>query len=182
MSDTVVNIRNHCGSVRIGGGAARRITLSNSTVAKINANRPRTVVQAINTPVQAVDRPTLVKTGGGMGVQGRPGAAGGTIPPIDFAFGDAGSIRWVAPAAGTVTVVRLDFTEAFDAPAQVQVGITADHAALMPADRSDPTQLASFGVIADVEIAQGDGVWLEITPNGATRGAGTLYVSFVPEV
>lgn len=77
MNDTVVRVAGKSTRVIVNGGGARRVTLQNDVIAKINANRPRTVVQPTNAPVRVTNRNTIVRTGGGMGVQGVPGETEG---------------------------------------------------------------------------------------------------------
>ena len=61
--------------VTIAGGTTKRVTLARSTVAKINANRPKVVPALRSTPVVVVDRPTVVHAGT-PGLQGPPGTGG----------------------------------------------------------------------------------------------------------
>lgn len=116
-----------------------------------------------------------------IGMQGPPGAAGGTIAPIHFAYGDASSIVWVAPASGVLTDVSLDITAAFNgtAPA-VSIGTNIDPGAAMAADQNDPTLASEYQNTANIALVAGQGVRLTITPAGATTGAGVLYLTFIP--
>lgn len=74
---TVVQVRAGGATVRVGSGSSKRITLDARTVAKITDNRPTIVPQVASTPVDVTSRPTVVRTGGGMGVQGAPGETEG---------------------------------------------------------------------------------------------------------
>lgn len=182
MSDTIARIENHQGCVRIGG-TQQRITLGNATVAKINANRPNTVVQPRNTPVNVTDRPTLVKAGGGMGVQGVRGEPGGSIPAISFSFGDAAHTVWTPDAPGLLTYLRILIDTAFDGEgAAIIVGTLSEPDAAMPADYSNPAALQEFENTPDIRLDAGEGVRLAITPgSGATQGAGRLILQFLPD-
>lgn len=61
--------------ITLRGGGAKQITLSQQTVAKVNAARPKTRVVTNDTPVQVADRNPRVRAGGGMGMQGPKGDA-----------------------------------------------------------------------------------------------------------
>ena len=76
MGDQVI-VRHRGATVRIGSGSAKRITLNRETVAEINNNRPRLIVRPNPTPVDITSRPTIVRAGNGMGVQGAPGETEG---------------------------------------------------------------------------------------------------------
>lgn len=103
------------------------------------------------------------------------------VPPIAFSFGDAPGIVWTAPVAGTFTNSRLDITTAFNGTAPtIKVGVIGSTEALMTAEQSDPTEQARWDAASDYAVTAGMGIWLEISVSGATQGAGTLYVEFVP--
>jgi len=169
-------------TVRIGGITPVPIVIANDVVARINANRPQTRVLAATTPVQALVRPTNVEVGG-LGVQGRPGQPGSTIPAINFAWGDAAHIVWTPSVPGLLTLVRIDIQTPFNGIApEIIVGVTGDLDAAMPADQNDPTSVAKYNRNADLRLVAGQGVFLTITPGfGASTGDGLLILEFLPD-
>lgn len=71
-------------TVTVTGGAAQRIVLDRSTVAKIHdARAPLSVRQSV-TPIKAVVSNTDVKVGGVAGVQGPRGIAGDSTLIVDL--------------------------------------------------------------------------------------------------
>lgn len=119
------------------------------------------------------------------GPQGKPGARGadgaGQVPPVPFGWGDAPRSVFVAPAAGILTIVRIQFTDAFDdTAAQVQVGTFDRPAAAMPAEYNAPASTLEFENSPDLALWAGAAVWLEIRPGASTRGAGLLFLTFLP--
>lgn len=117
------------------------------------------------------------------GDEGAPGVSGGgPTPPINFAFGDAPSMVFVPAVAGVVTIVRVDIATPFDGTgAAIEVGTDADHTALMSSAFNDPTAIAEYELTVAVPLVAGEGVRLGITPGtGATRGSGTLFLTFAP--
>ena len=83
--ETKVTIGGQGTRVTVQGGSAARITMDRRTTAIIADHRPRTVPQARNTAVDVTSRPTTVKAGNGMGVQGpkgEPGTDVGSTPTI----------------------------------------------------------------------------------------------------
>lgn len=157
----------------------KRVTISNDVVAKINANRPQQSVQRRDTAVGVTDRPTTVIAGAGMGVQGRPGAPGGSIPALAFAFGDAAHTVWSPTFPGTWNYARLIIDVPFNAPAVIHVGTSSQPDIGVPT--SDPTAAQEFENTPDVHLAAGVGVVLSIEPNGATQGSGRLLLEFLPD-
>lgn len=77
MGNTTVRIGGNATQVTVRGGSTQRVTLDRRTVAAVANNRPTTVVQPGVTPIDVTQHNTVVRTGSAMGVQGRPGAAGG---------------------------------------------------------------------------------------------------------
>lgn len=77
MTDQTVKVLEHGARVTVRGTGVQRITLDRRTVAKINDNRPKQVIQRRDTPVKVADRSTIVRAGNGMGVQGPPGETEG---------------------------------------------------------------------------------------------------------
>lgn len=117
-----------------------------------------------------------------QGIQGPRGFPGGSIPPIHFAYGDAGSIVYTDEAPGTYTRIRIDITTPFDGTdPRIIVGTAADHDVLMGADGNDPLTEAGFEVTTDLHVAGATGVWLEVSAPGAAQGAGVLYLEFLPD-
>lgn len=168
--------------VKVAGVKTVPVILGPNTVAKIDANRPRAVVLKQPTPVTVVEQPTNVNVGG-MGIQGRPGAPGGSIPTIDFAWGDAPHIVWTPDNAGVLTLVRIDIVTPFNgASPSIVVGTLSDPTAAMPADQNDPKSIAKYQRTADIHLIAGQGVLLTITPGaGASAGAGVLILEFLPD-
>lgn len=124
-----------------------------------------------------------IAAAGPQGPQGIAGQSGGTIEPIAFAFGDASGVIYTPTVAGTVTVVRLVITTAFDGVgAALALGTTADHDCIMAADENEPTAEFEFEITADKHLALGEGVRIDITPGGSpTQGAGLVYITFAPD-
>jgi hypothetical protein len=178
----IVNIQARNGKVTIAGGAAKRIALERRTIARIIENRPKTVALARTTPVQAIDRPTVVHAGT-PGLQGPPGTgAGGGIPPIAFAYGDAPGTVWTAPVAGRVVLARVTIDPAFDgAGAEVLVGTAGTPGLLVDATRVAPSMVGDYELTPDVDLLAGTAVRITINPgSGASQGAGVLFLDFVP--
>lgn len=122
-------------------------------------------------------------TRGSPGPIGPSGTATVSVPAIEFSFGDAPSLRWTAPVNGTFLNTRVDIETAFNGTGStIKVGIIGNIEALMGADQNDPNTQAVWDVGSDFAVAAGTGIWLEITPGfGTNRGAGVLYVEFLPE-
>ena len=71
--------------VSVQVGAAKRVTLDKRTAAIVADRRPTVVTQPRNTAVDVTSRPTTVRTGSAMGVQGpkgEPGTDVGSTPTI----------------------------------------------------------------------------------------------------
>lgn len=181
--ETVVRPRKGGANITIGGGSSKRITLDDRTVAKINDNRPRNVVQRRDTPVTVVERDTIVRAGGGMGAQGRPGAPGGSIPAITFGFGDAPRVVYAPTTSGVLVNARLKIDAPFNgAGAEIRIGISGDAEAVLAAADSDPSRALEYENTPDLRLVAGQGVVLAITPGaGATAGAGQLFLTFLPD-
>lgn len=77
MGCTTVRVGSAGTAVTVSGGTAQRVVLDQRTVAAIANGRPQVVVRDATTPVQVDQRDTVVRAGSAMGVQGRPGPAGG---------------------------------------------------------------------------------------------------------
>ena len=79
--------------------------------------------------------------------------------------------------------VRVDIDAAFNgAGASISVGTQSDPDAIMAATKNNPYEVAMYNATTEIALAQGDGIWLAISPgSGASQGAGTLHVTFVPE-
>lgn len=180
--NTVVVKSKGASTVRIAGVPPVPVVLSRDIVAKIDANRPSTAVIKQNTPVNVTERPTDVVLGG-QGIQGRPGQPGGSIPPIDFAFGDAAHAVWTPQAAGLLTYARIIVREPFNGTgAAIVVGTLAQPDAAMPSYFNDPKQANEYENTPDIRLAAGESIYLTITPGtGATAGAGTLLLGFLPD-
>lgn len=181
--ETKVTIGGQGTRVTVQGGSAARITMDRRTTAIIADHRPRTVPQARNTAVDVTSRPTTVKAGNGMGVQGPKGEPGGTVPPIPFSFGDASAAIWMPDAAGVVTVARIVVTEAFDgdSPA-LALGTAAAPESILPPEYVAPASAGEYEATADVRLSAGEAVRLSISPGvGATQGAGVVYITFLPD-
>lgn len=151
--------------VSISGGAARAVTVSSPTARAIELGR-----QGVRGPA------------GDAGPAGPPGAdAAGQIPPIPFGWGDAAATVFTPTRDGMVTVVRIQFTEAFNDPeATVQVGVAGDPGALMPAAYNAPGTTREFENTPDLPLAEGQGVLLTIAPGTSSQGAGFLFLTFLP--
>lgn len=169
--------------VTIRGGQGQRITLRKDTVAKINDARPRVIHDLCSTPVNVVDRPTNVQTGGGMGVQGRPGAPGGSVPAIAFSYGDAPGVIWTASSPGFLTYVRAKVLTAFNgAGAELRIGTLADAESVLPASMSLLSQDDEYENTPDIHLAAGEAVLIAIAPGvGATAGNGLVFLEFQPD-
>jgi hypothetical protein len=132
--------------------------------------------------LRPVRRALVLYPKGRPGERGLPGTSGGTIPPIAFTYGEAPHDVFTAPSDGRVVLSRIGISEAFDgAGAQITVGTSANHDALIGADDNDPMQLGQYETVPDFDLSEGDGVRIYITPGtGATQGAGFLFIEFVP--
>jgi len=116
------------------------------------------------------------------GPQGPRGFPGGSIPPIEFAYGDAAAIRYTTEGPGTFTLARVDVTTVFNGAApSILVGFVGDTDALMTATDSDLLFPAGFENTPDLHVAGATGVWVEIAPSGSSQGAGVLYLVFMPD-
>lgn len=168
--------------VKIAGIKTVPVILSRDTVSKIAANRPVAVVLTQQTPVDVVEKPTNVKVGG-LGIQGLPGAPGGSIAPINFSWGDAPHAVWTAPHAGVLTLVRVDILTPFNGTnPSIKFGTASAPEAGMPAAYNDPTQVAKYQNTADFRVAANDALILDINPGTfPTAGDGTLFLEFLPD-
>lgn len=176
--------------VRVNRIVERKVTLDKRTVQRINDNRPivradgpqrRTSVNVERNVLAPTVRPVRldVGKGGPKGDRGPIGPAGGTIPPIEFAWGDAPSVVYEAPDDGVFTIIRVDVTAAFNAGATIKVGIEGEPEALQPAQYNNPLVVDGYENTADLFVLAGTKVWLQI--EGATQGTGVLYLTFLPE-
>lgn len=186
MGQTVVTVQDNGSTV---------VTLDQQTVARINANRPQTVVGgsggttvgAQSSAVAVEGGTTVVAGGAAMGVQGPQGepglSGGGTIPPVAFSYGDAAGTIYTPGDAGTLTTARVVITTPFDgAGAALILGTVGDPDGIMPATDNDPTEAGEYEATADFPLAAGEGIRLTITPGaGASQGAGLIYLEFIPD-
>jgi hypothetical protein len=185
MGETVV-ISGGTTTVKLGNGAQQRITLNQSTLADIVNNRPLIVPQDRDTSVIAKPVNPIVKTGGGMGVQGQVGPAGPSaqgIAPINFSYGDASSAIFTPSQAGTFTLVRLIITTAFNGVnSSLKLGTAGQSEAILAAAQNDPATIGEYENTPDLHVAANTAVLFTITPGaGASQGAGTIYLVFVPD-
>lgn len=157
-------------------------------VIRDQGQRPHVVVverrQTVSVPVPAREA-VAVATPGPQGGRGERGPAGpdasGQIPPHPFAWGDAPANVFEAPSAGVLTIVRLQFTEAFNDPAAVVlIGTADDPGAAMPGTYNDPARAIEFENSPDLSLAEGEAVRLHIHPASASQGAGLLFLTFLP--
>lgn len=137
------------------------------------------------TPVQVEDRRPTVKTGNNIGPRGPQGERGadaeGAIPPHPYSWGDAPQAVFTAPVDGILTIVRLQQTVPFNGVgASIQVGLTVDPDALLPAAWVNPYSAHEFENTPDLPLIAGDQVRLTIAAGTASQGAGILFLSFVP--
>ncbi len=173
------------GATRVSvGGATKRISLSQNTVARINSNRPASVI-ARPTTVNIDGSGTTVAAGNAMGVQGpqgEPGLSGaGTIPPINFSFGDAPGAVYTPIVAGVLTVVRVQMRTPFNGTGgAIRIGTLADSEAALPAAHIDPYSDHEFEATPDIALAAGEAVRITITPGTASQGSGQLFLTFIP--
>lgn len=77
MTDFTTKIAKPGLRVSVASTQPTRVALSNSTVARINDNRPNVIQQARPTPVEVTVATTQVSVGGAMGMQGPPGESDG---------------------------------------------------------------------------------------------------------
>lgn len=161
----------------------KRITLSRNTVARIEQNRPKVVTKSAQQRVDVVEQPTIAKVGTNLGPPGPRGAPGGSIPAIEFAFGDAPRVVFTPDAAGLLTYARVKYTEVFNgANPQLFAGTLADPDAAMPAAFNDPRSLEEYEYTPDIRLATGESIILTIVPGaGASAGAGILILGFLPD-
>lgn len=122
-------------------------------------------------------------TRGSPGPIGPSGTATVSVPPIEFSYGDAPSLRWTAPVNGTFLNTRIEIGTPFNGSVStIKVGIIGNVEALMRADQNNPSESAVYDAASDFAVVAGTGIWLEVTPGAGTNaGAGTLYVEFLPE-
>lgn len=122
------------GKVVVSAGAPQRITLSEQTVARVNAARPATTVRQADTPVQVVDRRTSVHAGGTMGMQGPRGDAAAPTITLDASTAIGGHRVVHATDAGLLAL-----SSAADL-VRMPVGVTTGAAA-----PGDPLTAQTFG-------------------------------------
>lgn len=122
-----------------------------------------------------------------MGPQGPKGDAGlsggGTLPVLNFAYGDASPRTLLTMGADSEVVsVSLEIEVAFDGDApQIQLGTTTDPAALMATDQSAPSQVGIYEVAPRVALLAGDAIVLSLNPGvGASQGRGQFVINAVP--
>lgn len=170
--------------VRIGPGAPRPIVVSRPTATAIRDGQPgrSVVVQHAETPVRVEQARTVQVAAIARGVPGRDGRDGaGQVPPTPFSWGDAPRDVFIAPVDGLLTVVRLQFTTAFDDPAaRVAVGTLADPGAALPPEWNRPASTIEFENTPDLPIAAGQAVRLVVEPGASAAGAGLLFLTFLP--
>lgn len=179
---TTVIVGNPTASVTIRPAQNNVVTLNAATAAAIQARRTAIEVADRRTAVTVADRAPRMSAGGNIGQQGPPGPAGGAIAPIAFSFGDASGVIWTAPASGTVTVARVSVDLAFDDPAAtLSLGVPFDHGAVFPSSSIEPSLGVEFEHTADFHLASGTSVYIYIYPGLSTQGAGTIFLTFIPD-
>lgn len=139
-----------------------------------------TVTQVLKSPVRVVQ----IVDEGPQGPPGDDGAAGGSIAPIAFSYGDASpSTIYTTTDAGTLTVVRVVIDTALNGTgAALKLGTIADDDALMTTAENDPSTVADYETTPDLHLSAGTVVRLTITPgSGATQGAGRVLLTFIPD-
>lgn len=160
-----------------------RVATSSAGVSACCENDP-VVVERENTIVVDRTKTEVVKVGtpGPPGPAGRDGVdAGGVVPPVAFGWGDAPRTVFVAPRAGLLTVVRVQYTVPFDGVgAQLAVGTLAAPEAIMPAGYNNPHTALEYENTPDLPLAEGEEVRLTISPGTASAGAGLLFLTFLP--
>lgn len=116
------------------------------------------------------------------GPQGVPGInALGQIPPIAFNWGDAPQAVYTAETGGFLSLVRIQFTQAFNDPsAQIIVGIAGNPDGIMPADFNQPTTIYEYENSPDLFMSMGDEVILTISSGISSQGSGLLFLTFLP--
>lgn len=129
----------------------------------------------------------LIPTGapgarGPAGEDGQPGIdAQGQIPPIPFSWGDAPATVYTPEVDGMLTIVRVQYTTAFNGSgATLVVGTTADPDAAMPAAYNSPHSVYEYENTPDLPLDEGEALVLTITPGTASQGAGLLFLTFLP--
>lgn len=184
----MTNVVNKNTVVRVRGGSSTKVVLSPSVVQRINAIRPVSAAPA-SPEVNVTPRPNAVVLGGlgrtgPKGDKGDTGASAVGVPPIAFSYGDAPGAIWTADAAGTITGVRLLVATPFDGVgATIALGRSAGAVdAIMTTDQNYPGMASEYENTPDVHLAAGEAVTILIVPGtSGTQGAGTIYLSFLPD-
>lgn len=120
---------------------------------------------------------------GPQGPKGDPGASGGVLPTITFAFGDASpATAMTLPWRAEIISVSLQIEDAFDGDgASIALGTAADHELLMPAAFNAPGTLGVYETTPRVELPMDTPLMLTISPGaGAAHGRGQFAITAVP--
>lgn len=151
---------------------ATNVTRAERTTEVVRAECPLTVEKPTTRTLKLVT----------PGPQGPPGAPGGSIAPIDFAYGDAPRAVWTPESSGLLMLARLIILQAFNGVgAAIIVGTQTQPDAAMPSNYNDPSRAFEYENTPDIRLAAGESIFLTITPgSGATAGAGTLILGFLP--
>ena len=113
------------------------------------------------------------------GEKGDTGAAGQSIAPVNFAYGDS-SPRIIIPALTSkiVLAVNINITTPFDgAGASLSIGTLANPALLVDPMQLDLSVATEFEINPNVKFTTPADIYLTITPGaGATQGTGWIVV------
>ncbi|WP_313033415.1 hypothetical protein [Stenotrophomonas acidaminiphila] len=173
--------------------APRVVVVSRRATAGIAVKDTAAVIVDQPAPVATVRADTRAVAVVGKGAQGPEGPAGpvgpvgpagsGSMPPIDFAFGDASpAVVLLVQEPLEVLSVSLQVEEAFDGTgAAVALGTTADPDLLLPPAFNAPGVLGVYETAPRAELPAGTEMILTIAPGvGATAGRGQLVITAVP--
>lgn len=204
MTDSVVMLVDQAGSAMIERTYPERVDTTQANLVVSAGCKPESVVfRADQTMVVESERLTVVEVhdlhapqpfivAGAAGMPGPPGPTGATgpagpstqgIPPIAYSYGDAGGAIFTPTQSGTITLVRLTVSIAFNGVSpQIILGTLALPSAVIAANENDPTNLGEYETTPDLHINALESVRIVITPGaGATQGSGTILLTFVPD-
>ena len=128
-------------------------------------------------------QPTKVINSITKGPKGDKGEPGGSVPAIDFSFGDAPTVVFTAPAAGNVVYARVIVETVFNGTdPQFQLGTVATPDLIVQADQVNLGAGYEYEVTMDEHVAAGTQLLITLTPGaGATQGTGVLILQFLPD-
>lgn len=141
------------------------------------------VLDSASTPVavQAGTQATMEATQLHLGMRGLDGAVGGTISPINFAYGDA-SPRVIIPAlVGKIILsVNINVATPFNGVGAVlSIGTLSNPSLLVSSTQLDLSMATEFEISPNYVFGISTDIYLTLSPGaGGTQGVGWLVFAF----